>query len=109
MAQRILKLHLALTWSIDGQHSHAAPEKIVAIDVQLLFDRIQTGYEDDNRRFGRVPGFAQDAIHCCTTFVGDGYMFAGKIKIGQCFLIVTYDMLMRSTQLLRLMYKQILA
>src|SRR5579875_2843595 len=71
MAQREGKFHLTLTWPIDGQHRHAAPQKILAIEVQFFLHRVQTRNQDDYRRFSSVPGLSEDAIHGCAILIGD--------------------------------------
>ncbi len=53
-----------------------------------------------------MPRLSEDAIHCATIFIRDSNSFSREIKIGQTFLIRTYDMFMSSSQLIRTVHKQ---
>src|SRR5579883_2678348 len=101
----MLKFHLSLPRSINGQHSHASPEKIIAIGMKFFLDRIQARDEDNKRRSGRMPGLAQDTIHRRPSLIGNGHTLARKVKIRQGFLIVAYNMFMCCAQLLWPMHK----
>src|SRR5581483_2360078 len=87
VAYRMLKLHLALSGTIDSQHRHAASEKVISIGVQFFLHRIQARNEDYHWRLRSMPRLPQDTIERGSSFIGNGDRFAGKIAQRQSFFV----------------------
>src|SRR5579884_1648536 len=57
VAQGEVELHLTLSGAVDSQHCHAAPQEVIAVEVQFFFDGVETGTRMTTGGLGVCQGF----------------------------------------------------
>jgi hypothetical protein len=93
MAQSAIKLHLTLPRAIDSEHCQTTSEHIIPILMQFFFDGIQTRQKDDDRGFGMMPRFPENAVHVEPMLIWDSNAFAREVEVGESALIGSDDVL----------------
>ena len=105
IAQWQVKLHLALSRTINSKHSHASFEKVFAIHMKLFFHRVETRQQNNDWRFGRMPGFSENTIHSSSLYIRNSYSLAWKVEIRESFLVRVHNMFVCYTQFFWMLHK----